>query len=69
MFLTFLFFFVGLPDEYYDPDFGIEVSGGGILLIETLEEIFLTFLFFFVGLPDEYYDPDFRIEVSGRKYY
>src|SRR5215471_15031867 len=43
------FLFCRVPDEYYEPDFGIEASeggGNGDLLIET----FLTFLlFFFVG--------------------
>jgi hypothetical protein len=48
-----------LPDEYYEPDSGIEVNGGG-------GGVFIDFFFnrnvsnvssfFFVGLPDEYYE-------------
>ena len=48
-----------MPDEYYEPDSGIEVNGGG-------EGVFINFFFkrnvsnvssfFFVELPDEYYE-------------
>jgi hypothetical protein len=38
-----------LPDEYYEPDSGIEVNGGGggVFIDFVLKEIFLTFLLFF----------------------
>jgi hypothetical protein len=56
-----------LPDEYYEPDSGIEVNGGGggVFIDFVLKETFLTFLLFFVGLPDEYYELDSGIEVNG----
>ena len=57
-----------MPDEYYEPDSGIEVNGGG-------EGVFINFFFkrnvsnvssfFFVELPDEDYELDSGIEVNG----
>ena len=68
-----------MPDEYYEPDFGMEGGRGCLFGIEVSgrgeEDIYYFFFnrnvsnvssFFSVGLPDEYYEPDFEIEISGR---
>jgi hypothetical protein len=44
------FSFFRMPDEYYEPVFGIEESEGGRKEdLFVLIEIFLMFLFFFIG--------------------
>jgi hypothetical protein len=56
-----------LPDEYYKPDSGIEVNGGGgrcIYYFFIKRNVSNVSSFFFVGLPDEYYEPDSGIEVN-----
>ncbi|GBB83731.1 hypothetical protein RclHR1_01040036 [Rhizophagus clarus] len=48
-----------VPDEYYEPDLGIEVSGEGEGFQTNNTNWTLEF-----RVPDKYYEPDFRIEVS-----
>jgi len=56
-----------LPDEYYEPDSGIEVNGGGgvYLFVFFKRNVSNVSSFFFVELPDEDYEPDSGIEVNG----
>ncbi len=57
-----------MPDEYYEPDSGIEVNGGVgrcIYYFFFKRNVSDVSSFFFVGLPDEYYEPDSGIKVNG----